>query len=78
MKSDAQLRMEIFAALFAEPRVNAGRIGVDVRDGIVTLSGWASSYVEKWEAERAAQRVAGVKDVDIEMEVTPLWFEQAT
>ncbi len=40
---------------------HATKIGVGVKDGVVTLSGFVNSYFEKWAAERAAKRVYGVK-----------------
>ena len=57
------------AELKWEPSVNATQIGVEVKDGIVTLAGHVGSFSEKWSAERAAQRVAGVKALTIEIEV---------
>lgn len=70
VKTDAQLQKDIIAELNWEPSVNAAQIGVEVKDGIVTLAGHVSSYAEKWDAERAAQRVYGVKALAIEMDVT--------
>jgi osmotically-inducible protein OsmY len=70
MKTDAQLQQDVIAELKWEPSVNAAQIGVEVKDGIVTLAGHVSSYAEKFDAERAAQRVAGVKALAIEMDVT--------
>ena len=69
MKTDAQLQHDVMAELKWEPAVHAARIGVEVRDGIVTLAGEVSSYYEKLNAERAAQRVSGVKALAIEMKV---------
>lgn len=69
MKTDSQLQQDVMAELKWEPAVHAAQIGVEVRDGVVTLAGEVSSYVEKWNAERAAQRVAGVKALAIEMKV---------
>src|ERR1700727_2885073 len=45
------------------------KIGVEVDGGIVTLAGHVDSYTEKVRAERAAQRVFGVKALAVEMEV---------
>ena len=70
MKTDAQLQKDVLAELSWEPSVNAAQIGVEVNDGIVTLAGHVSSYIEKWEAERAAQRVSGVRGLAVEMDVT--------
>ena len=69
MKTDAQLQKDVTAELGWEPSINAAQIGVEVKDGIVTLAGHVCCYAEKWEAERAAQRVAGVKALTVEIEV---------
>ena len=70
MKTDIQVQQDIIAELKWEPSVNAADIGVEVKDGIVTLAGHVSSYAEKWDAERVAQRVSGVKALAVEMNVT--------
>ena len=69
MKTDKQVQQDVIAELSWEPSVNAAQIGVEVKDGIVTLAGHVSSYAEKWNAERAAQRVSGVKALAIEIDV---------
>jgi osmotically-inducible protein OsmY len=69
MKTDKQVQQDVIAELSWEPSVNAAQIGVEVKDGIVTLAGHVASYAEKWNAERAAQRVSGVKALAIEMDV---------
>ena len=69
MKTDTQLQQDVIAELKWEPSVNAAQIGVEVKDGIVTLAGHVTSYAEKLGAERAAQRVSGVKALAVEMDV---------
>jgi osmotically-inducible protein OsmY len=69
MKSDIELQRDLLEELKWEPAVNAAHIGVSVKDGIVTLSGHVSSYAEKYEAEKAAKRVYGVKAVANELDV---------
>ena len=69
MKTDTQLQQDVIAELNWEPSVNAAEIGVEVKNGIVTLAGHVSTYAEKLGAERAAQRVSGVKALAIEMDV---------
>jgi len=69
MKTDTQLQQDVMQELKWEPSVHAAQIGVEVKDGVVTLAGEVSSYVEKWNAERAAQRVSGVKAMAVEMTV---------
>ncbi len=69
MKTDTQLQQDVGAELQWEPSVDAAQIGVAVKDGVVTLSGDVASYAEKWHAERAAQRVHGVKALAVTMQV---------
>ena len=71
MKTDAQLQQDVMAELKWEPAVHAAQIGVEVKDGVVTLAGEVSSHTEKLNAERAAQRVSGVKALAVEMEIKP-------
>ncbi len=69
MKTDSQLQQDVTAELSWDPTVDAARIGVSVTDGIVSLSGTVNSFAGKWHAERAAQRVAGVTGLAVEVEV---------
>jgi osmotically-inducible protein OsmY len=69
MKNDTQLQKDVISELNWEPSVNPTDIGVEVKDGVVTLSGHVDSYAEKLNAEHSAQRVAGVKALAIEIEV---------
>jgi osmotically-inducible protein OsmY len=69
MKTDSQLQQDVSAELKWEPSVHAARIGVEVKDGVVTLAGQVDSYWEKWNAERAAQRVTGVQALATELKV---------
>ena len=68
-KNDLNLQEQVIEELDWEPSVNAAEIGVTVKDGIVTLSGYVKSYADKRAAEEAAQRVSGVKAVAEEIEV---------
>jgi osmotically-inducible protein OsmY len=63
MSKDSKLQKAVLAELAWEPRVTAGHIGVTAEDGVVTLSGHVSSFVERHAAEAAARRVNGVKAV---------------
>jgi osmotically-inducible protein OsmY len=69
MKTDSELQRDVLDELKWEPSINAARIGVSVKDGIVTLSGHVDSYWERFMAERAAKRVRGVKAIVNELEV---------
>jgi len=69
MKSDAQLQEDVLAELHWEPSINATNIGVAVKNGVVSLTGNVSTFAEKWELERIAQRVAGVIALAVEIDV---------
>ena len=66
--SDLQLRQDVLDELEFEPSVNAAHIGVAANKGVVTLSGFVTSYAEKAAAERATRRVKGVKAIAEEIE----------
>lgn len=69
MKSDLTLQDDVMHELRWEPSVNAAHIGVEAKNGVVTLSGHVDSLAEKWNAERAAKNVAGVKVLAVELDV---------
>jgi osmotically-inducible protein OsmY len=63
------LQRDILDELAWEPRVDAADIGVSVEDGVVILNDRVKSLIEKWVAERVAQRVEGVRAVTDELVV---------
>jgi osmotically-inducible protein OsmY len=69
MKSDTQLQRDVIAELGWQPAVHATDIGVEVKDGVVTLAGQVGSYLEKFDIERLVQRVGGVKALAVDLEV---------
>jgi osmotically-inducible protein OsmY len=69
MKSDSQLRQDVEEELEWEPSVDERQIGVAVSDAVVTLTGAVGSLPEKWNAERAVERVSGVRGVADDIEV---------
>jgi osmotically-inducible protein OsmY len=68
-RTDTQIQSDVLAELKFEPRVQPNEIGVVVKDGVVTLTGYVDSYLKKWSAEKAAHRVRGVKAVANDIEV---------
>ncbi len=69
MKTNVQLQRDVIDELQYEPSIQAAGIGVTSKDGIVTLTGTAKSYAEKWSATHATERVSGVKAVVDELKV---------
>jgi osmotically-inducible protein OsmY len=59
---DLELQRDVLDELEFEPSINAAHIGVTANKGVVTLTGFVTSYAEKLAAERAARRVKGEGD----------------
>lgn len=68
-KTDEQIKRDVLAELKWDARLQPNEIGVIVKDGVVTLTGWVDSYIRKWSAEEAAHHVSAVKAVANEIEV---------
>ena len=79
-KTNSQLQNDVQAELKWEPSLDAAAIGVTAHDGVVTLTGHATSYAQKIAAERAARRVLGVKALanDLEVRLLPSWKRDDT
>jgi len=67
--TDEEIQKDVLAELKWDAQVQPNEIGVSVKDGVVTLTGWVDSYLKKWAAEDAAHRVGGVKAVANDIEV---------
>ena len=69
IKSDLDLRSDIEEELRWDSTIDARKIGVAVIDGIVHLTGEVRTYTDKWRAERAVERVDGVRGIANDIEV---------
>jgi osmotically-inducible protein OsmY len=69
MIDDRLIQAQVMDELAWTPNVDSAHIGVTVRNGMVTLSGFVSTLAEKPAAERAARRVKGVRGIAEEIEV---------
>jgi osmotically-inducible protein OsmY len=72
-QTDEDIQREVLRELKWDAEVAPNDIGVAVRDGVATLTGWVDTFSKKWAAERAALRVRGVKAVvnNIEVRLAP-------
>ena len=73
-KSDAQITQDVLDELYWDPAVTVADLSVNTSDHRVTLMGTTATYGEKLEAEDAAYRVAGVRDVENDIAVDPSAF----
>ena len=69
MKSDSDIKRDVEAELKWDPDIDPTDIGVAVKGGVVTLTGFVRSYTQKWQAERDVKRVSGVGGVANDIEV---------
>jgi osmotically-inducible protein OsmY len=69
MRSDAQIQQAVLQELKWDTRVEETDVGVEVDQGVVTLSGAVRNYAKKLAAAQAAHRVAGVLDVANDIQV---------
>ena len=70
MRTDMELQNDVIEELKWTPSIDAANIGVAVKGGVVTLSGYVPSYVQYYEADNAAKRVYGVTAVVNKIVVT--------
>jgi osmotically-inducible protein OsmY len=68
-RSDKAIRDDVIFELKWDPKITSNDIAVAVKDGVVTLSGYVSSYFEKDAAEKAVKRVYGVRALANDLEV---------
>lgn len=69
MRNDGDIKRDVEEELRFDPDIDATDIAVAVKSGVVTLTGFARSYSDKFEAERATKRVAGVMGLANDIEV---------
>ncbi|MEM5460285.1 BON domain-containing protein [Paraburkholderia phytofirmans] len=69
MRTDDDIKRDLKYELKWDPDIDPSDIGVAVKDGAVTLSGFARSFRQRQKAEEDATRVRGVKGGANDMEV---------
>jgi len=73
-RSDNSLRDDVLLELKWDPKISsASDVGVAVKDGVVTLTGFVPSFWEKDAAEKAVKRVYGVRGMANDIEVKLFW-----
>ena len=68
-KTDKELHRDVVEELSWQPSISDSEIGVSVKDGVATLSGFVQNYAQKRAAERAVRAVGGIRAVAEELEV---------
>jgi osmotically-inducible protein OsmY len=69
MRTDSDIKRDVEAELKWDPDIDPTDIGVAVKNGVVTLTGFVRSYSSKYQAEADVKRVSGVVGVANDLEV---------
>ena len=69
MRSDSDIRRDVEGELRWDPDIDTTDIAVTVNNGVVTLAGFVRSFMQKYQAEADAKRVAGVVAVANDIEI---------
>ena len=63
MRTDAQIKQDILDKLAIQNNSDKTQIGIEVKNGVVTLTGSVFSYTTKIEAIKIIEKIAGVKAI---------------
>jgi hyperosmotically inducible protein len=66
---DTVITAKVKTALAADSTVAAHEVNVETRNGVVQLAGFVDNSTQKSQAAEVARRIAGVKQVDNQLEV---------
>jgi len=69
MRTDSEIKKDVEDELRWDPDIDATDVAVAVHNGVVTLTGFVRSYMQKTQAERDVKRVAGTLGVANDIEV---------
>jgi osmotically-inducible protein OsmY len=69
MRTDTDIKRNVEAELRWCPQIDETDIASKVGNGVVTLTGFVRNYYEKYQAENAVKRVAGVTGIANDIEV---------
>jgi osmotically-inducible protein OsmY len=69
MRTDSEIKRDVEDELKYDAAVDSPDIGVSVKNGVVSLTGYVRSYSQKLQAEADAKRVSGVMAVANDLEI---------
>jgi osmotically-inducible protein OsmY len=69
VRSDSDIKRDVEEELRWDPSIHTTDIAVAVKNGVVTLAGFVRNYMDKFQAEATAKRVAGVAGLANDLEV---------
>jgi osmotically-inducible protein OsmY len=76
MRTDDEIRNDVVHELRWDPKLGSKDIAVDVKDGVVTLSGFVSSFWQRRAAEKTVKRLRGCEALRMTLELSSSGSEQ--
>jgi osmotically-inducible protein OsmY len=73
LRTDDLIRNNVVFELKWDPKLSSRDIAVDVKEGVVTLSGFVGSYWQRNAAEKIVKRVQGVRGVANDLRIKLFW-----
>lgn len=71
MKTDSKIKKEIIYLLEHDPAIDTTHVSVEVKDGIVNLTGSVHSSAAKWMVKEAIKHISEIKNIREELNVDP-------
>lgn len=69
--SDGALTDRVRQKLVSDPEIKGSRVAVDVKQGVVTLTGSVETLKAKQKADKVVKKVSGVKKVVNNLNIVP-------
>jgi osmotically-inducible protein OsmY len=73
LRTDDDIRNDVIFELKWNPKLGSKDIAVDVKQGVVTLSGFVGSYWQRNAAEKTVKRIRGVRGVANDLRIKLFW-----
>lgn len=70
MRTDSELKTDLLERFDAIPSIGKSDIDVYVEGGMVTLTGKVDTHQTRFQVERAARKVAGIRGLQIQIKPT--------
>lgn len=67
MRTDDELKTDLIERFDAIPSIEKSDIDVQVEDGMVTLTGQVETHQTRFQVERAARKVAGIRGLKVQI-----------
>lgn len=76
MRTDTDLKADLMERLDAIPAINSSEIEVNVDQGMVVLSGKVDTHQTRFQVERTARGVHGMRGLDIQIKPTQSFLKR--